>query len=194
MFSSFYTHIAVVISCIIFSFSLFLFIKRSQTHHYIYISTQTSNNYYYHDSQNQIPIVNIRNKKLSNRLNEQINEKFLREKVLGSNKTFQSILHRFTFINPPKTVCIYPKDTKNFLIILVLSRGLNFDYRQVIRATWGRNGKFKKNNIHVKTVFFVGTDDTVQLAIRDEQAMFNDVIEIGKKKKMHRLLNVHLSG
>jgi len=86
------------------------------------------------------------------------------------------------------------------MIILVLSRGLNFDYRQAIRATWGRNGKYKKNNIYVQTIFFVGTDDSVQSAIRNEQAMFNDVVEIGKvgieittNYTEICLLNVHLS-
>jgi hypothetical protein len=65
------------------------------------------------------------------------------------------------------------------MIMIVLSRGLNFDYRQAIRGTWGRNGKYLISNIYVQTIFFVGTDDTVQSAIRDEQAIFNDVIEIG---------------
>jgi hypothetical protein len=200
MVSSFYIHIVLIVSCVIFSFSLFSFIKHNQTHHYVFSSTQTSSSYNYHDYQSQITTFTIRNKKPSNRLNEQTNEKFLQEKVLGSNKTFQSILHRFTFINPSKSVCIYPNDTQHFMIILVLSRGLNFDYRQAIRATWGRNGKYKKNNIYVQTIFFVGTDDSVQSAIRNEQAMFNDVVEIGKvgieittNYTEICLLNVHLS-
>jgi hypothetical protein len=173
MFPSFYTHVALVISCVIFSLSLFSFIKR---HDYLFQSTQISIG---NIDQFQIHAPNIRNKRLLDISNEQTNEKILREKVLGSNKTLPSILHRFTFINPPRPVCIYPKDTKHFMIIIVLSRGLNFDYRQAIRATWGRNGKYKKNNIYLQTIFFVGTDDNVQLAIRDEQAIFNDVIEIG---------------
>jgi len=180
MCSLFYTHIILVISCVIFSFSLFSFIKRIQTHHYIFQSTKISINYNNHDYQTQIPAFTIRNKKLPDISNEQINEKFLREKILGSNKTFHSILHRFTFINPPKTVCTYPKDTQHFMIIVVLSRGLNFDYRQAIRATWGRKEEYKQSTIYVQTIFFVGIDDSVQSAVRDEQAMFNDVIEIGK--------------
>ena len=111
---------------------------------------------------------------------EREHEQLVREKILGANRTFRSVFDRFTFINPPRPVCIYPEDSSNFLIILVLSRGLNFDYRQVIRATWGTNGKQKTSKIVVQTLFFVGTDDSVDLAIRNEQQMFNDVIEIGK--------------
>ena len=113
-------------------------------------------------------------------------EQALREKTLGSRRTFRSVFDRFSFINPPKPVCTHPKDSNNFLIIIVLSRGLNFDYRQVIRATWGNNGQQKTSKIVVQTLFFVGTDDSVDLAIRSEQQMFNDVIEIGR---LARLLN-----
>ena len=44
-------------------------------------------------------------------------EQLLREKILGSPRTFRSVFDRFTFINPPKPVCTYPKDSNNFLII-----------------------------------------------------------------------------
>jgi hypothetical protein len=66
------------------------------------------------------------------------------------------------------------------MIIIVLSHALNLDYRQAIRATWGRKGKYKSNNIFVQTIFFVGIDDSLQSAIRNEQSLFNDVIEISK--------------
>lgn len=184
MLSSYYTHITLVLSCIIFSFSFFSLIKRIQTHHNVYLLRETAITNSYDDYQSSAIAFTTKNKKISNRTDEQINEKYLREKILGTNKISQSILHRFKFINPPKSVCTYPKDTRKFMIILILSRGLNFDYRQVIRATWGRNGKHRNNNFHIKTIFFVGTDDTVQSAIRDEQKMFNDVVEIGKKFKL----------
>jgi hypothetical protein len=176
MFSSFYTHVVLVISCVIFSFSFFSFVKRIQTSHHLFESTPISINYKY---QSEISPRYIRNKRLPDTSNEQTNDKFLREKVLGSNETLSSTLHRFTFINPPKRVCRHSDETKDVMIMIVLSRGLNFDYRQAIRGTWGRNGKYQISNIYVQTIFFVGTDDTVQSAIRDEQAIFNDVIEIG---------------
>jgi hypothetical protein len=178
----FYAHIVLAISCITFILSFIVFINRIQTHHNLLQSDETIVIYNYDDSQIQPPSYDIINRnKNSDTSDEQTNEKLLREKVLGSNKTFNTILDRLTFINPPKLVCVYPKFTEHFMLILVLSRGLNFDYRQAIRATWGRNGKFKKSNISVKTIFFVGTDDTVQSAIRNEQAIFNDVIEIGER-------------
>ncbi len=178
----FYAHIVLAISCITFILSFIVFINRIQTHHNLLQSDETIVIYNYDDSQIQPPSYDIINRnKNSDTSDEQTNEKLLREKVLGSNKTFNTILDRLTFINPPKLVCVYPKFTEHFMLILVLSRGLNFDYRQAIRATWGRNGKFKKSNISVKTIFFVGTDDTVQSAIRNEQTIFNDVIEIGER-------------
>ena len=180
MSSSFYTHIGLLISCIIFSFSLFSLIKRIQTDH-DFICSSTQRSIHKNSVEHQNYTFTFENRKIFNRLNDEQNEKSIREKILGSNKTFQSILHRFTFINPPKLICNYPKNTENFLIILVLSRGLNIDFRQVIRATWGRNRKYKQNNIYIKTIFFVGIDDSVQYAIQDEQIMFNDVVQIGKE-------------
>ena len=112
-------------------------------------------------------------------MNKQMREN-ISEKILGSNERNSSIFNRFTFINPLKSICTNLQDTKHSMIIVVLSRGLNFDYRQAVRATWGRNRNYKSSNIYIQTVFFVGTADSVQLAIRNEQAMFNDVIEIGK--------------
>ena len=178
MLSSVYIHVVLIVSCVIFSFSFIVFIQRLHTPHYRHKSNRQSiiSNY-----EKQYTISSTRINQFWNTSDAQINENILREKVLGSDKASQSILHRFSFINPPKLVCNYPQDTQNFLIIIVLSRGLNFDYRQAIRGTWGRSGPYDEYNIHVKTIFFVGTDDTVQLAIRDEQAMFNDVIEIGKR-------------
>jgi hypothetical protein len=179
MVSSFYTRIVLVISCLTFTFSLVSLINRIQVQQNLFESSEALVVIDYVESQIQSPSSNAS----KNTSDEQTVEKYLREKVLGSNKTYNTILDRFIFINPPKSTCIYPKDTQHFMLILVLSRGLNFDYRQAIRATWGRNGKYKNNNIHIKTIFFVGTDDSVQLAIRSEQAIFNDVIEIGKKIK-----------
>lgn len=177
MHSSFYIHIALVFSSIIFSFSFFSLIKRLPAYRDVSLSSKiririNSN------SHNSSIIFKTKIRK------KETNDEYLQEKILGSNKTSQSILHRFKFINPSKLICNYPNDTQNFMIILILSRGLNFDYRQVIRATWGRNGKYKKTHIHIKTVFFVGTDDSVQLALRTEQTMFNDVVEVGKKKNL----------
>jgi len=178
MFSSFCIHVVLVISCVLFTFSYFSFIKRAQTYPNAFQSTKTSLIPNYTDSVSQFSSFNITNKNLPNE--QTVDERFLREKILGSSKIHNSILNRFTFINPQKSVCSYPKDTQHFMIIVILSRGLNFNFRQAIRATWGHNGKHKGSHIYVQTVFFVGTDDTVQSAIRDEQAMFNDVIEIGK--------------
>lgn len=180
MSSSFYTHIGLLISCIIFLFSLFSLIKRLPTdHHLTYSSTRRSIHKKCDDDHNNYTFT-FENRNIFNSLNDEQNENLLRKKVLGENKTSQSILHRLKFINPPKPICNYPKDTDNFLIILVLSRGLNFDFRQVIRATWGRNRIYKQNNIYVQTIFFVGIDDSVQYAVQDEQILFNDVVQIGK--------------
>lgn len=176
MFSPFYTHIVLVVSCVIFSYSFVSFVKRIQTSDYLYQSTESPTDYEY---QQRVPVSNNENRKSREDSND---DKLLREKILGSSKTSSSILHRFIFLNPPKSVCNYSdlEDTNYFMIIVVLSRALNFDYRQAIRGTWGRNGKCKTSHIHIQTIFFVGTDDSVQTAIRDEQAIFNDVIEIGK--------------
>ncbi|CAF1292247.1 unnamed protein product [Rotaria sp. Silwood1] len=178
MLSPFYTHVLLIISCVIFLFSAFSFIKRIQIHPNLIQSTTTILVYNNYDSQNQLTSsITINNTKHLDTSHEQINERLLREKVLASNKGNTSILDRLTFVNPPKTICIYPKDGHEFVIFIVLSRALNFDFRQAIRATWGRNGKYTKYNIHLRTIFFVGTDDSVQSAIRLEQALFNDVVE-----------------
>jgi hypothetical protein len=167
MFSSFYTHVVLVVSCVIFSCSFISFVKRIQTTNYL---TESSINQ---------PRIRALNNDDKNRFDEQTNDKLLREKVLGSDKTLASILHRFTFLNPPKSVCSYSEDTEHLMIIIVLSRALNFDYRQAIRGTWGVNGEYEISRIHIQTIFFVGIDDSVRSAIRDEQTIFNDVIEIG---------------
>ncbi|CAF0977884.1 unnamed protein product [Adineta steineri] len=174
MFSPFCTHLILIVSCVVFIFSYFSYIKRIQTYQQSLqltskLLTSTSN-----DFQNQFSSINLTTKTIT----DTTDEKLLREKILGSSDINHSMLSRFTFINPPKPVCNYPKYTQQFMIIVVLSRGINFDYRQVIRATWGRNGKYKNYNIFIQTIFFVGTDDTVQLAVRNEQAMFNDVVEM----------------
>jgi hypothetical protein len=173
MLSSFYTHIALFISCVIFLFSFVSFIIRIQTHSDLFQSTQTLIIPNHQESQT----TQITN--LTNTPDVQTDDIFLREKILGLNRTNQTVFDRFIFINSPKVTCNYVEDTQHFMVIIILSRALNFDYRQVIRATWGRNGKYKLSNIYVQTVFFVGTDDSVQSAIRNEQAIFNDVIEIG---------------
>ncbi|CAF0778049.1 unnamed protein product [Rotaria sordida] len=179
MLSPCYTHVLLIISCIIFFFSAISFIKRIQIHSNLTQPTQILSVYDNHHSQNQFSsYTTIINKNHLNTSDEQINERFLNKKVLALNKTYNSILDRLTFINPPKSICIYPKHTQNFIVFIVLSRALNFDFRQAIRATWGRNGKYKQYNIHVQTIFFVGTDDSVQSAIRLEQSLFNDVVEV----------------
>lgn len=175
MSSSFYTHIAVACSCVTFLVSLVLFVKRIQFPYDLDQSTEIDTDYHY-----LIDTWDSGDDKFSETLNKSINQGYLREKVLGFNRTSPSILQRFIFINPSKAVCTYSDDTEHFMVIVVLSRALNFDYRQAIRTTWGSNGKWPSRRTHVQTVFFVGIDDSVQSAIRAEQAIFNDVIEIGK--------------
>lgn len=93
-----------------------------------------------------------------------------------------SLLHRLTFSNPLQSICNSLPETNATLVIIVLSRAVHFDHRQAIRATWGRNGKHESHKMHVKTIFFVGTDDRTQIAIRNEQTVFGDVVEIGKTR------------
>ena len=109
-----------------------------------------------------------------------VHDEYLRKNILRLNKTNLSMLDRFTFSNPPESICAKFNDTEHTMIIIVLSRALNFDYRLAIRATWGQNRKSPTSSIYIQTIFFVGIDDDLQSAIQDEQRLFNDVIEIGK--------------
>lgn len=181
MLSPLYTHILLIISALIFlfAFSSFFFRLSSDVPEH----SQTIVVYIDPDMQDKVITNSIPNSNLFNNSKEQINELFLGGNVVKSNQTSHSILDRFTFINPTKPICVYPNETENVVIIVVLSRALNFDHRVAIRATWGRSGKYKDYNIHVKTIFFVGTDDSVQLAIQSEKSMFNDVVEIGKSEQ-----------
>ncbi|CAF2108510.1 unnamed protein product [Rotaria magnacalcarata] len=176
MLLSFYIHIILLISFAIFSVVTLTFIKRIYTENNLLSSTPPAS---IRDTQIEFrSLANGTNKSPSNASVARNDESDLRENIFGSAKAKNSILDRLTFINPPNTVCIYPDNTENYMIIIVLSRALNFDFRQAIRATWGRNEKYKGYNTIMKTIFFVGTDDSVQLAVRLEQARFNDVIEI----------------
>ena len=180
MFSPFYIHILLTMSCFIFSCSLFHFIIHIQIYHQLHQltdSTVFNNN---HDFESKFSSFKITISNLLNASDERTNKKAIREKVFSSNKTYQSILDRFVFVNPPNPACIYSNNTENVMIIIVLSRATNFDFRQAIRATWGRNGKYKNYDTDVRTLFFVGVDDMVHLAVRNEQTLFNDVIEIGR--------------
>lgn len=181
MFSSFYTHIVLVISILIFLFSYYSYLQRVPTNRHSIPSTapklsrtrSTETNVT--DDDSLLFTIGARTSDVTT------DEEPVRRRVLGTHRGKSSPLSRFTFINPPKPVCNYPKDPSKMMVIVVLSRGLNFDYRQVIRATWGRSGKYSSSDISVQTVFFVGTDDSVQGAVRHEQVTFNDVVEIGKQ-------------
>ena len=174
MFSPFYTHIVLVISCVIFSCSFVSFVKRIQSPNYLYQSTENPADYVYRQRSS---VTDNEDRKFRE---DSIMRNRFEKKFSVSSKTLSSILHRFIFLNPPKLICNDSEDTDHLMIIIVLSRALNFDYRQAIRGTWGQNGKYKHSRIHIQTIFFVGTDDSVISGIRDEQAIFNDVIEIGK--------------
>ena len=100
-----------------------------------------------------------------------------------------SLLGRFWFINPSRQICDSSKNSENVLILLVLSRAQNLDFRQTIRATWGRKGTYKNYDIRVQPIFFVGTDDRTQSSIRLEQTLFDDVVLIGKKKLLSMIFN-----
>ncbi|UJR33567.1 hypothetical protein I4U23_021005 [Adineta vaga] len=175
MFLSFFIHIFLIFSCFVFLYSYYSYLQHIPADENFIQLTTTISLTAKNESQIEFTSFNITTKTSTISTDEQ----FLRDKILHSNTKSSSMLNRFTFNNPSKPICNYPNDTEHFMVIVVLSRAINFDYRQVIRATWGRNGKYKTSKIHIQTVFFVGTDDNVQTAIRDEQAMFNDVVEIG---------------
>jgi len=173
MRSSFYTHIVLYISCILFIFSFFTFLIHLKIHFNPFQSKQTVLIHNDYPIQAAFP----QTKHTKNYFTDDLS---LRQKILGTNSKQRSIFNRFTYLNPPKLSCRNLKNPNNSMIIIVLSRALNLDYRQAIRATWGREGKYKSNNISVQTIFFVGIDDSLQSAIRNEQNLFNDVIEISK--------------
>lgn len=164
MLLSFFTNIVLLCSWLIFLLSLYLFVKREEFE-------EIPSYEKYH--------IGINRSKLRDEKQDSHDE-YLRGQILGFNKTIPSMLDRFTYSNPLKSICTNLNDTEYLMIIIVLSRGLNFDYRQAIRATWGRNGKYSTSRIHIQTIFFVGIDDSVQSAIQDEQTIFNDVVEIGE--------------
>ncbi|CAF3302184.1 unnamed protein product [Rotaria socialis] len=176
MLLSFYLHIVLLISFTIFSFVAVSFIQRIRTENNLSSLTPSAS---VHDAQIELhSVANGTNKSPSNASVARIDESNLRENIFGSPKAKNPILDRLTFINPPNTVCIYPNNMENYMIFIVLSRAFNFDFRQAIRGTWGRSEKYKGYNTTIKTIFFVGIDDSVQSAVRLEQARFNDVIEI----------------
>ncbi|CAF0751031.1 unnamed protein product [Adineta ricciae] len=175
MFSSFNIHFALLVSCIIFLISIYSYLQHLENDHTLIPSSFTVSLSTAESSSILSSSLSVTTRQFSSIPDEQS----LREKVLHSHEKDPSMLSRFTFINPPESICNYPNDTEQFMIIVVLSRAINFDYRHVIRATWGRNGKYKKSKIHIQTVFFVGTDDHAQAAVRDEQVLFHDVVEVG---------------
>lgn len=188
-----YIHIILLISCAVFSYSAFAFIKRVQASRNLIPSQRNLLIYDYHEPEKQgFNYVNLYNQTQSDASNGQIDEKTLRQRVFGSEKAKNPILDRFTYINPPKPICNYPMNTDDYVIFIVLSRGLNFDFRQAIRATWGRNGKQKGYNTQIQTIFFVGTHDGVDKTIRLEQEAFNDVVEISKFTKNLISLHFHI--
>jgi hypothetical protein len=175
MLSSLYIHIALLIASSLFLLSFLDLLIRLEVHFNTSQSKRTLD-------QSPAILLPIRyaTKNFESSTNKQINEVSLRQKVLDKNTSKHSIFNRFKFINPVKPFCANLQDPNNSIILIVLSRALNFDYRQAIRTTWGRSENYKPNNISVKTIFFIGIDDSVDSAIRDEQAMFNDIVEISK--------------
>lgn len=178
MLLSFYTHIFFLISALIFSCSLISFVKRLQLFdEFFSIGIAEKFHSFHHFEQFSFEIQQ-----------KQIDERRIREKIENRRpknesifeKNISSILDRFTFSNPSKPICKSSTNAEQSLIFVILSRASNFDFRQAIRATWGRNGKLKRSRIHVQTIFFVGTNDGFQVPIRMEQELFNDVVEIGK--------------
>jgi hypothetical protein len=173
MRSSFYIQIVLYIVCILFIFSFFTFLTNLKIHFNLFQSKQTVLIHNYYSIQATFPQIKHAKTYFTDDLS-------LRQKILGTNSKKHSIFNRFTYLNPPKLSCRNLQNPNNSMIIIVLSHALNLDYRQAIRATWGRKGKYKSNNIFVQTIFFVGIDDSLQSAIRNEQSLFNDVIEISK--------------
>ena len=179
--SSFYIHLVLLLACAVFFYSLVALLLRSQFHLNLF---QMKKHFWIDDDdyliQTKLFTLRETSNELANFSVRSNNELPLRRKILGTDSKMHSIFNRFEFINPPKSICTNLQDPNNSMIIIVHSRALNFDYRQAIRATWGRNGKYKSSDIFIQTIFFVGIDDSLQSAIRHEQILFNDVIEISK--------------
>lgn len=170
MFLSLFTHILFTISCVIFTYSCFSFVVRIQVAEFSFqLDEQLSWN-----THHQYKLFKL----VENETAFILPNKPAQIKI--SVKENPTILDRFSFVNPPLPVCKDTYGTDNFMIILVLSRSVNIDYRHVIRATWGAEGVHTTTSLHIKTIFFVGIDDASRSTIQLEQKMFNDVIEIGK--------------
>ena len=180
MAALFYTHILLFFACISFFFSFSVLLSRIKIHFNTFQTKQTLLIYDHNKSPAIFLSTANRTKHFQTSTNAQIDDISLRQKVLGTNTTKNSLLNRFTFNNPSKIICNNLEDPNKSVILIVLSRALNLDYRQAIRATWGRSITYQSNNITVRTVFFVGTDDSIYSAIRAEQVIFNDIVEIGK--------------
>jgi len=176
MHPSFYIHIILYIASILFLLSFLTVLLRLENHLNTHQSNQTFDIHHYHRPQSTLSFTH----NVTKLTDEQLDEISLRKKVLGTNVLNHSIFNRFMFINPPKSNLMKLKNVNNLMIIVVLSRTLNFDYRQAIRATWGRKDKYKSSSISIETIFFVGMDDSNELSIRNEQIMFNDLVQIGK--------------
>ena len=129
----------------------------------------------------QQPVISNPSQNLRNWSSNRTTTKSIAHFPLHSNAS-SSILRRLTFLNPAQPICASLTDTNMTLMLIVLSNAIHFNHRQAIRATWGRTGKHGSYTTHVKAVFFVGTDDRAQTAIRNEQALFGDVVEIGKSQ------------
>ena len=169
-----WTHMILLISLILLFFSILNLFLRSQTHVNIFQSQQTIyiRNEYIQEAKNSSP--NVQDSEINSRQN-----------ILGTDSRSKSIFNRFEYVNPSNLFCNHLTSPENTLVIIVLSRALNLDYRQAIRATWGRNHHYTTTNITVHTVFFVGIDDSLESAIRIEQSLFNDIVEISKLNKIH---------
>jgi hypothetical protein len=161
------------IASILFLLSFLTVLIRLENHLNAHQSNQTFDIHHYHRPQSAFSFTH----NVTKLTNEQLNEISLRKKVLGTNVLTHSIFNHFIFINPNRMKF---KNMNNSMIIVVLSRTLNFDYRQAIRATWGRKDTYKSSSISIETIFFVGMDDSNELSIRNEQIIFNDLVQIGK--------------
>jgi hypothetical protein len=172
MLLSFYAHVSFVVSIVVFVFSLLSFLWRFRND----CSPHEVCQHWWFNNQ---PIPTMPTVSVVHQENIQQNEDVRRRQVLGADQEFVSLFDRFTFVNPYNMMRFDTNTMERTVLIIVLSRAINFNFRQTIRATWGRNAKYKSSSIDVRTLFFVGLDDSVRLAIRNEQALFRDVIEIG---------------
>ena len=182
MFSSRNNVKVLCISWIIFSLSFLSFLKRFERHNQSFQPIRS--NFVLKVFQNDIvTIPRESNKKVFDNSCVRIRTKsiILQENNSASGMIHHFIFDRFNYINPPKIQCNDLKDAKNSMIMIILSRAMNIEYRQAIRNTWARTNQFYFNNISLHRVFFVAVGDSFQSTVRNEQNLFNDVVEIRKR-------------